>query len=285
MLNNNRVGRGVCYREEGGMMSGWAGSRIQSPEGFPDALLFFTTTRYPPPPPAPSFPFRSLRPAGGSLSQRVLPKLLISELVSPARLLPAPALFLLHNLILTRSPAEPGSSLGCLPTEPSRFVPPLGLSPGPRRSDWGDTPSGPGATTHLTNFSPWDGARTLHRNRKPSDCPTFCRRYRHRGLHAAVLQHVTGEGRAFPSRSCSSHRPRRRSARAVEPWSCPEQVPANSTKSITARLMLPKAEIGRLAAFLEWRIGAPKSSYAKTKSEPRRSLSGWKSTPGKSRHD
>ena len=136
----------------------------------------------------------------------VLPQLLISARVPSARPFPAPAL--------------PLSTTSFQPVLPQNLVLfsasfPLNLPASVLLSNWTlpqtlgqqDTPSGPRATTHLTNFSPWDGARTLHRNRKPSGHPMACRRYRHGRRHAAVPQRVTREGGADGSRSRSGYFP------------------------------------------------------------------------------
>lgn len=154
---------------------------------------------------APPSSFCSLRLSDWPSPHFVLPELLIPELVYPPRPLPAPALCLStisFQPLLRRTPFF--SQLPLRGTFPPRS--PSGPRPWLQALRPEETLFGPGATTHLTNFSPWDGARTLHRNRKPSDRPTACRRYRHRRRHAAVLH--TWRWRAGPrSRSRSSRFP------------------------------------------------------------------------------
>ena len=103
----------------------------------------------------------------------VLPQL-ISVLVPSARPFPAPALSLSTTSF---QPVLPQNLVLFSASFPLNLPASVLLSNCtlPQTLGQQDTLSGPRATTHLTNFSPWDGARTLHRNRKRSSRPMACR--------------------------------------------------------------------------------------------------------------
>lgn len=266
MLNNNGVGR-VCMfwcGEEGGMISEWASSRIQSSEfpllpGLPHynprylleapVLLFLL---FPPLRPAPTPPRSTRTPRLGA------------HLPTPSPSRPRP--FPLNNLIPTRSPTEP-SSLSCLPTEPSRFGLPLGLSPSPRSPTPRAPSLGPGPLLTSQTSAPeteperYTGTGNLLTALRPAVAAATA------AAASTLRSPDTWRGRARPRRAADS-----RSLSSyflgggAQAWWSPTVAahvfppasfsPAKSVKQITAKYLWPEAEVGLLAV---WRISAPKA--------------------------
>lgn len=199
--------------------SEWGGCRRQPSEGCPHSVLFCATTRLPPPP-HPQPPFSSLcalRPALTPPCSTQTPRLRASlRTPSPSRPRPFP----LNNLIPPPSPTEPCSPLSCLPAAPSSLGPPLGLSPGPGRSDPRTPSLGPGPLLTSQTSAPETEPERYTGTGNP---PTALRPAVVTATAAATPRSSTrdGEGRATGARSRSSHFP----GGGAHAWRSPEGPP------------------------------------------------------------